>query len=170
MIYIVLLRGINVSGKNKILMKDFVSLLLEHPNIISAKSYIQGGNFVIESDVDSTHKINTLFTDVILKNYQYHITVFSYTLQDFTSIYNNNPFTIEDKKNYISFLADVATPLVFANIDDVYKIDKDIVYIKYKTKYSDSKLNNNFLEKQLKTIATTRNFNTIIKLIALATK
>ena len=34
-------------------------------------------------------------------------------------------------------------------------------------KYSDVKANNNFIEKKLKLAATTRNFNTISKLVAL---
>jgi uncharacterized protein (DUF1697 family) len=36
------------------------------------------------------------------------------------------------------------------------------------SKYSDLKANNNFIERKLKVAATTRNFNTMSKLIALS--
>lgn len=42
-----------------------------------------------------------------------------------------------------------------------------MAYVLCATKYSDLKANNNFIERKLKVAATTRNFNTISKLIAL---
>ncbi len=43
--YIAILRGINVSGKNKILMQDLIALF-ESLNFKNVKSYIQSGNVV----------------------------------------------------------------------------------------------------------------------------
>ena len=51
--YIVLLRGINVSGKNKIPMADLRDLLnnLQFQNL---QTYIQSGNIILESDKSKT--------------------------------------------------------------------------------------------------------------------
>ncbi|ARP54768.1 hypothetical protein ALFP_2881 [Alcaligenes faecalis] len=51
--------------------------------------------------------------------------------------------------------------------DQVRGID-DIAYIVCASRYRDLKANNNFIEKKLKVVATTRNFNTVSKLIALS--
>ena len=42
------------------------------------------------------------------------------------------------------------------------------IYTLYATKHSDSKFNNNYFERKLKVTATTRNLNTMTKLIAIA--
>ena len=51
--------------------------------------------------------------------------------------------------------------------DDTYEIANDMVYIAYATRASDSKLTNNIIEQKLDTRATTRNYNTIKKLVEL---
>ena len=47
--YIVLLRGINVGGKNIIPMKELVKILAES-NYQHIKTYIQSGNIVLQSE------------------------------------------------------------------------------------------------------------------------
>jgi uncharacterized protein (DUF1697 family) len=42
------------------------------------------------------------------------------------------------------------------------------VYVLYATRYSDSKLNNNAMERKLKVSATTRVYNTVANLVRLA--
>ena len=170
--YIVLLRGVNVSGKNKILMKEFVKLLLAQNDFSSVVSYIQSGNLIIESNINNTKDIAHKIHEIIKTTYQYTIDVFCYSLHDFNSLINSNPFEIIDKRNYFVF-----TDGDYQNInkldqkyfgEDKYSITPKMIYLLYNTKYSDSKLNNNYLESQLKTKATTRNWNTVLKLLTLA--
>lgn len=174
MIYITLLRGINVSGKNRILMKDFVSILLDSDTFMNVKSYIQSGNFVLESHLKNTAEISLKIQDLLLRNYQYNIEAFTYTVPEFKVLIESHPYEIFEKRNYFVFTKgnyksiDVFLQKDFSN--DQYKIQDDIIHILYDTKYSNSKLNNNYIEKQLKTTATTRNWNTVKKLIELATK
>ncbi len=47
--YIALLRGINVSGQKKILMKDLLSFMSEI-GLQNIKTYIQSGNMVFQSN------------------------------------------------------------------------------------------------------------------------
>ena len=45
--YIAILRGINVSGKNKIRMKDLAEVLIRS-ELRNVKTYIQSGNIIFE--------------------------------------------------------------------------------------------------------------------------
>ncbi|MFC6463558.1 DUF1697 domain-containing protein [Marinilactibacillus sp. GCM10026970] len=62
--YIVLLRGINVGGKNKVKMADLRTELLKE-GFETVQTYIQSGNIVVESNLSSktiTQKVATLLT------------------------------------------------------------------------------------------------------------
>ncbi|NJB82346.1 DUF1697 domain-containing protein [Wenyingzhuangia aestuarii] len=172
MIYIVLLRGINVSGKNKMIMKDFVSLLANVDEFTKVNSYIQSGNFVIKSNLNTVKDISLIINNVITNHYGYNIEVFTYTLTHFKELVNKHPFEIIDKRNYVVFTKNGSQNpkgLDQKNFgSDNYRVDSLIIHICYATKYSDSKLNNNSIEKLLQTTATSRNWNTVQKLIAMA--
>ena len=67
-------------------------------------------------------------------------------------------------------MPEAATLAAFQALDhapDQVRVVGDMAYVRCHTKYSDVKANNNFIEKKLKLAATTRNFNTISKLVAL---
>lgn len=174
MTYIVLLRGINVAGKNKILMNDFVHQLIEEQEFESVKSYIQSGNFVIKSSIKTSDNISLKIKKIILEKYQYKIDVFSFTLSEFTKIINTHPFEIKEKQNYIAFInkkpeQEYITDLSTKNFNnDCYQVTNKAIHVVYSVQYSKSKLNNNYLEKQLKIISTMRNWNTVQKLILMA--
>lgn len=51
--YVVLLRGINVGGKNIVKMSDFKQLLLDL-DLRHVQTYVQSGNAVLESNLDET--------------------------------------------------------------------------------------------------------------------
>ena len=61
-IYISLLRGINVSGKNKILMAD-LKTLYESLSFKNVTTYIQSGNVIFESH--SAKKLQELISNKI---------------------------------------------------------------------------------------------------------
>ena len=52
---------------------------------------------------------------------------------------------------------------------DEYQIDNDMVYIYCLTGFARTKLSNNLFERKLNITATTRNYNTTLKLLVLAT-
>ncbi|GGF76365.1 DUF1697 domain-containing protein [Wenyingzhuangia marina] len=173
MLYIVLLRGINVSGKHKIIMKEFVDILLKNSKLFSIKSYIQSGNFVVKGNIHHPQEVSDLFSKIILKEYQYKIKAFVYTLDEFKKIFTDYPFPPKDKVDYVTFLSKAPEQEQVNNINkglDTLMLKNNIIYIQYATKYSDSKLNNNYFEKQLDISATTRNIRTISKLIEIAEK
>lgn len=173
MTYIVLLRGINVAGKNKIIMKDFVKILLNNDEIKSVKSYIQSGNLIINSTIKHTDNLSLKIQKIIQKEYQYLVDVFSFSLIEFTKIVESHPYKIKEKRNYIAFVnqppeISKTKALNEKKIEgDLYQINQNAIHLQYKIKYSASKLNNNYLEKQLDIKSTMRNWNTVQKLITL---
>ncbi len=77
-------------------------------------------------------------------------------------------------RTYFSLLASSPTaPLVqelcqVSFSPDEVRVTSNAIYTLYATKHSDSKFNNNFFERTLKVTATTRNFNTMPRLLELS--
>lgn len=51
MVYVCLLRGINVGGNNKVSMKE-LKVLMESHGFFNVETYINSGNIIFESDSD----------------------------------------------------------------------------------------------------------------------
>ncbi len=177
--YIALLRGINVSGKNKILMKDLQSVL-ERINLGAVRTYIQSGNIVFESEQNPRQKLSELISNAIYDEFEYDVAVLVYERSELTKIVNSNPWLQhqenEDKFFHVSFLNDFPDKENFEEVvakksekEDI-AFDNKVVFLYCPDGYGRTKLTNSFLEKKLKTKATTRNWNTINKLLAMANK
>lgn len=62
--YIVLLRGINISGKNKISMAELKNeLSKKYQNVLT---YLNSGNVILDSDKDKEYVMNDIYN--IIKN------------------------------------------------------------------------------------------------------
>ena len=73
--YIALLRGINISGKNKVVMaklkKEFENLKFE-----DVKTYLNSGNVLFSSKEENSEKITKQIEEMLKKNYDFEIPVF----------------------------------------------------------------------------------------------
>ncbi|WP_272150321.1 DUF1697 domain-containing protein [Tenacibaculum aiptasiae] len=171
MVYIVLLRGINVSGKNKIPMVELRELLnsLDFKNV---QTYIQSGNIILESE-ETKETISKKVKQGIHEKYEYDVPVIVRTVSEWEKAIKGYPFSIENEKIVaFSFLNTVSNQIeieVKGIKEDQYKIDKDVVYLHCPSGFGKTKLTNNILEKKLDVIATTRNYKTTVKLLEMAT-
>ncbi|OAD44435.1 DUF1697 domain-containing protein [Polaribacter atrinae] len=168
--YIVLLRGINVSGKNKLPMAELRELLndLGFKNV---QTYIQSGNIILES-YEGKSVICNKINEGIQNKFGFDVPVIARTIPQFKKAIASYPFPIDNtkivgfvflnKKVYVSKI-DVK------DIDnDKYLIDNDMVFIYCETGFAKTKLSNNLFERKLLVSATTRNYNTTLKLLELA--
>ncbi|MFD2530692.1 MULTISPECIES: DUF1697 domain-containing protein [Polaribacter] len=168
--YIVLLRGINVSGKNKIPMVTLRELLndLEFQNV---QTYIQSGNIILTSE-QSKLEVSKRIKKGILKKFDLDIHVIVKTVLELNEIIKNYPFSLENEKivafTFLDKISDKETIEVKNIGEDLYKIVKDVVYLNCKSGFGKTKLTNNVLEKKLDVNATTRNLKTTLKLAELA--
>ena len=120
-------------------------------------------------------EIENLVHDVIHKNFGGDIAVLARTPGQFSEILKCNPFKEKDgKRLYFSLLAtepDKKLLKEFLSTDfspDQVRYVGNTIYTLYATKHSDSKFNNNYFERKLKVTATTRNLNTMTKLVSIA--
>lgn len=175
--YIALLRGINVGGHRSISMEDlrrtFTSAGCEN-----VTTYIQSGNVVFEAADRDTTSIIEMIEQRLLDMLGSEASIIVRTVPEFQRIVDLNPFgtlTGEDgAKPYVTFLATElghrpTLPLISPKEDvEVFHIvGRDLFSLsrEYKGRYG---FPNAFIEKQFGIPATTRNWTTVNKLLALA--
>ena len=87
--YIALLRGVNISGKNKIPMKELKEALEKDYNNVF--TYLNTGNVIFESDTDSKETIMKNISEIIKNKFALDIPVFVIREEELEDILNNNP-------------------------------------------------------------------------------
>jgi Uncharacterized protein conserved in bacteria len=170
--YAVFLRGVMPSGKNRVPMAELRSIL-EKNGFTDVKTYIQSGN-VILSSAKSKEAVEKSVESLIKKHLGGDIPCVAKTLKEMKTILKKNPFS-EDQQAHTCFTFFKQSPVKakvneFMKTDfapDEVKIIGDVLYIRFNTKQSDSKFNNNLFEKRLNIQATSRNYNTTSKMLEL---
>ncbi len=174
--FIAILRGINVGGKRKILMKDLREQLTD-AGFGDVKTYIQSGNVIFEySGVESTLEIAARLERIIEELYDFNVPVIVWTAEELRLAVDSNPYTADYRADclHLTFLKEKPDNTVLAEIEDydfppdLYRISGNKVFIYCAGRYSDSRLTNNFFEKKLKVNATTRNWKTVLELAELS--
>ncbi len=176
--YLALLRGINVSGKNPIKMKEFQGFLQEN-GFSTVTTYIQSGNIVLKSQATDNKTISDKISTLIKNKYGYDVPIIVLQQAELETIVKNNPFneqaTEEATKVLVSFLTDSPSPELLQKFlantypTEEYKFEGKHVYLFCKNGYGKAKINNNFIESKLKVLATTRNWKTVLKLYEMMT-
>lgn len=171
--YIVLLRGINVSGRN-ILPMAALREMLEQLQFANVQTYIQSGNVILQTAETPTTTLAQQISDAILATFGLTVPTVVLTLATLQDIAQNNPFLIENvdiQHLHVTIFgsepAADAQQKVIAQAPDneQIKFSNAAAYLYCPDGYHRSKLSNNYLEKQLKTVATTRNWRTISTLL-----
>lgn len=182
MIYIALLRGINVGGKNKIKMAELRDVLtgigLSH-----VRTYIQSGNILFESEQEE-NTLKMQMEQAIKNQFGFAVSVILRTKDEWEKMIQNCPFTDEDIKKaqstavgeslYVTMLEQVpdlakVQQLEASNFgEDQYKIVGRDVYLLFHHSIRNSKLA--YQVEKLSSPSTTRNWKTIDKLYALASR
>ncbi|MCB4807625.1 DUF1697 domain-containing protein [Tamlana sp. 62-3] len=172
--FIALLRGINVSGKNKIPMADLRALLTES-GLKNVQTYIQSGNVVFESSEENNNILETLISQAIAKKFKFNVPVLVLTPEELSVIFNNSPFPQEQKEDsYFTFLFQAPNNSLIKEISEInypnesFKITSNCVYFYSSIGYGRAKCNNNFFERKLQVTATARNYKTTLKLMDLS--
>lgn len=176
--YISILRGINVSGKKKIKMAD-LTVLYEQLGFQDVVTYIQSGNVVFKTAVNNQTELITMIEQAIEAQYGFQVPVQIRTHQEMQAVVDNCPFGSLDlvengTKVLVTFLASMpSAEKVEAMLDYVIAPEELIVrgreiYLHCPNGYGRTKLSNQFIERKLKVLATTRNWRSVQKLVALS--
>lgn len=171
--YVVLLRGVMPYGRNKVPMATLRTVLSE-AGLGNVQTYIQTGNIVARSEL-SRAEIETLVRDAVRERIGAPVSAIARTAEQFKVIFDQNPFTdVDSARVYFSLLHEYPSRerrerfLLTDFSPDAVKMIDDTLYTFYDTKHSDSRFTNNFFERQLKVTSTSRNFNTMRKLVELS--
>ena len=168
--YIGFLRGINVGGQKKIKMTD-LRLSLEKSGFSDVETYIQSGNLILKSEKQAKTIMSSV-QECIQKDFGFEVPALVLTMGELKNILENMPFQNTEEKNlYFTLLHQKPNrdlvysfkELQFENEDFV--VAENCVYLNCKKGAGKAKLNNNLIENKLKVTATTRNLNTMLKMI-----
>ncbi|MDO6595421.1 DUF1697 domain-containing protein [Oceanihabitans sp. 2_MG-2023] len=171
--YIALLRGINVGGHKKVPMATLRELLT-NSGFENVKTYIQSGNIVLQSSENNTKIIENIISEIIRSHFKFEVPVLVKTKEELAHIFYNCPFKkIEKQKSYFILLQEIPNKdLVTLALKkeykaETFKIINNCIYFYSEAGYGKSKFNANYFERILKTAATARNYNTMVKLLSL---
>jgi uncharacterized protein (DUF1697 family) len=174
--YVAMLRGINVGARNKIRMTDLDALFvgLGHTGVVT---YIQSGNVVFESRSRNASALADGIEARITRDLGLDVRVLVRTRAEVETVLRTNPFLetgADPARLHVTFLADAPDPTRVSAVEDYdagvdeFRVLGREVFLHCPDGYGNTKINNGFFEKRLKAIATTRNWNTVTKLVELA--
>jgi uncharacterized protein (DUF1697 family) len=173
--YIALLRGINVSGHKLIKMTE-LKAMFESLGFAQVQTYIQSGNVLFDSNEDPAVLRQRLESE-IQTVFGFQVPVVVRTVEQMEQTVTNCPFTANalqpEESLYVSLLAEEPSHqgidrLLACNSEiDEFRIHGSDVYILLRQSIRKSLFTNNFLERKLGVPATTRNWQTMNKLVAL---
>jgi uncharacterized protein (DUF1697 family) len=170
--YVVFLRGVNVGGNTIIKMKEFVPVL-ENNKFYKVKSYINSGNVTFQCDCNS-QRLNEIIKNLILKQYGFSVELIVKTKKEITDIIHNSPYKKDENDNskrLVAMLSETIDKskksilLNDANIKEIYYPDNNLIYIYYQNGVGKSKFSNSYIENRLNVISTSRNWNTLLKIL-----
>ena len=176
MIQIALLRAINVGGI-KVSMTDlrtlFNDLGFEEPHTL-----LNTGNVVFRAEKKTGTALEKLLETEFAKRTARPTEFFVRTAEEWRAIITRNPFTEEAKRDPGHLLVvtlkraptnqEVEALRAAITGPEVFHIDGKQAYMYYSTGIGTSKLTTKLIEKKLGTPNTGRNWNTVLKLAALA--
>lgn len=88
--FIVLLRGINISGKNKLPMSE-LKKVLEEKQYINVSTYLNSGNVILESKIKNEEAIMKDIYEIVKAKFNLEIPIFVTNESTLESILSNSP-------------------------------------------------------------------------------
>jgi uncharacterized protein (DUF1697 family) len=176
-VMISLLRGINVGGHHKIKM-DALRTLYQSLGLRDVQTHLQSGSVVFKSAARDPALLRKRLEDAIERAFSFHSDVVLRTTAELRKAVARNPFAerpgLEPGKLAVHFLA--ADPTAEARDallrikaePEELRIDGSELYIYFPNGMGRPNLSMTLVEKTLKTSGTSRNWNTVRKLLEMA--
>jgi uncharacterized protein (DUF1697 family) len=172
--YVILLRGVMPTGKNKVPMAQLREVL-GNAGFENVRTYIQSGNALVDSEL-SMREVETRVHELIKKHIGPDLVVVARTGRQLQKVLHENPFQRGYDVSRI-FFALFAEPPPSQKVKELLKQDfspeelvitKNAAYMYIPGMYGRGLHSSNFFEKKLGVSATMRNFNTMSKLIEMS--
>jgi uncharacterized protein (DUF1697 family) len=174
--HVALLRGINVGGHKQVAMSELRDLL-EALGLAGAKSLLQSGNLVFQSDRRTRAELERLLEVETAKRLKVSVDYLVRSAEEWEKMIARNPFPNEAKRDpshlLVMFLKsappakDVRAFQAAIEGPETMRSDGAHLYVVYPAGIGRSKLTHTLIEKKLGIRGTGRNWNTVLKLAAL---
>lgn len=174
--YVALLRSVNVAGYGRLPMAD-VQRAFEDLGYRDVSTYIQTGNVLFRSPARNESALAAAIGDKLALAFGQAPAVILRTVPALTRVVATSPFPrqgADPSRHHVTFLAETPSAERLAGFsappsgrDELVIIDRE-VYVHTPDGYAGSKLTGALLERRLQVVSTTRNWNTVTKLCALA--
>jgi len=172
---VALLRGINVSGKNKLPMADLVAIF-ERAGCSDVETYIQSGNVVFRAKNSLSGRLPMLISQALADRFGYRVPVLLRSAEELRSVVRGNPFLrarADHRALHVVFLADKPSAEQVAALDpdrsppDAFSVRGREIYLHCPKGLGRSKLTNKYFDAKLDTTSTVRNWKTVLQLAAM---
>ena len=175
--HIALLRGVNVGGHKRIAMSD-LRRFVTNLGFDDVRSLLQSGNLVFRGGSQSGLGLESLLEREAAKRLDLQTAFLVRTNREWQEVIAKNPFHDEAESDpshlVVAFLKDTprssTVRLLKSAIEgpEIVRAQGKQLYVVYPAGIARSKLTNKLIEGALDTRATGRNWNTVLKLAALA--
>ncbi|MGH9018727.1 MAG: DUF1697 domain-containing protein [Acidimicrobiales bacterium] len=174
--YAAMLRGINVSGRNRLPM-DRLRTMVENAGGSDVETYIQSGNAVFTSRRSEAAVVKALEAE-LAGAFDATVPVLVRSAADLAAVVGANPFLgrrgTDPGMLHVTFLGAAPTPAAEAVVvarkaspDELAVVGRQ-VYLRCPQGYGRTKLTNTYLQTTLGGPATTRNWKTVVTLLSMA--
>jgi len=173
--FVALLRGINVGGKKKIAMAELRSLFssLGFEDVVT---YIQSGNAVFRSTDSDPDRVSAAIERKIAATLGIDLAVLLRTPAELEETAERNPYLARTghSKLHVVFLDRAPAVTAAAELDpgrsppDEFTLSGREIYLHLPNGAGRTKLTIDYFERRLGLRATARNWNTLLKLLALS--
>jgi uncharacterized protein (DUF1697 family) len=176
-VHVALIRGINVGGHKAVAMSDLRDLLAGL-GFEGARSLLQSGNLVFRCSEHTDAGLERLLELEAEKRLGLHADFLIRSAKEWGEVVARNPFRKEAERDpshlVVMFLKeapnakDVTAVQAAIAGPEIVRADERHLYIVYPAGIGKSRLTNALIEKKLGIRGTARNWNTVLKLAALA--
>jgi uncharacterized protein (DUF1697 family) len=175
--YIALLRGINVGGHNAVAMADLRKLATDL-GFSDVATLLQSGNLVFNAGKRSGNALESLLERETAERVGVAVDYVVRSADEWKAVVAGNPFPQQAKDDpghlVVVFLKTALPPKSVESLQaaivgpEIVRGSGKQLYIVYPDGMGRSKLTGTLIEKKLDTRGTARNWNTVLKLLALS--
>jgi uncharacterized protein (DUF1697 family) len=166
-----------VGGKNKLGMKDLISIFNE-AGCHNVRTYIQSGNVIFDAAPNVTARLPELIRAQINNRFECQTQIILRTAEELCDVVQNNPFIqagAAEHTLHTLFLAEFPPSSNIQLLDpqrsppDEFIVRGRDVYLRLPNGVARTKLTNSYFDSKLGTTGTLRNWRTVLKLAELVT-
>ena len=175
-VYVALMRGINVGGKNRLPMKDLAAMF-GGAGCADVVTYIQSGNVVFRATDACAARVPAAVAKAVADRFAFRSPVVVRSAAELRAVARGNPYLkvgADVDALHVLFLVDRPSAARVAELDshrsppDEFLVRGREVYFRCPNGVGRSKLTVGYFDSKLATTSTLRNWRTVLKLVEMS--